>query len=103
MTSARIQEEDACYCARNLCFSRIQKGIPGLTHKGYASWERVYLGALSDGTVVLGMRQSIVNDKATISMLIPFFSDIYCNASQSCQPKDGVKIKLFIENMGSKL
>ena len=60
MTSARILEDDACHRARNLCvFSRIQKGTPGLTHKGCA-FQRVSLGALSDVTVVLGMRQSIV-------------------------------------------
>ena len=30
---ARIQEEDACYCTRNLCvLSRIQKLIPELIH-----------------------------------------------------------------------
>ena len=61
MTSARIPEEDACHRARNLCvFSRVQKGTPGLTHKGCVL-QRVSFGALSDVTVVLGMRQSIVN------------------------------------------
>ena len=45
-------------------FSRIQKGTPGLMHKGCVL-QRVSLGALSDVTlsdvmVVLGMRQSIV-------------------------------------------
>ena len=35
VTSARIPEEDACHRARNLClFSSVQKGTPGLTHKG---------------------------------------------------------------------
>ena len=59
VTSARIPEDDACYRARNLCFfSRIQKGTPGLTHKDCVL-QRVSLGALSDITVVLGMRQSI--------------------------------------------
>ena len=59
MTSARITEEDACYRARNLCvFSRIQKGTLGLTHKE-CILQRVSFGALSDVTVVLGMRQSI--------------------------------------------
>ena len=60
MTSERIPEEDACHRVRNLyVFSRIQKGTLGLTHKGCAL-QRVSLGALSDVTVVLGMRQSIV-------------------------------------------
>ena len=61
MTSARIPEEDACHRARNLCvFSRIQKGTQGLTHKGCVL-QLVSLGALSDITVVLGMRQSILD------------------------------------------
>ena len=35
VTSPRILEEDACHRARNLCvFSHVQKGTPGLTHKG---------------------------------------------------------------------
>ena len=59
MTSARILEEDACHRARNLCvISLVQKGTPGLMHKG-CILQRVSLGALSDVTVVLGMRQSI--------------------------------------------
>ena len=59
MTSARNPEEDACPRARNVCvFSRVQKGTPGLTHKGCVL-QRVSLGALSDVTVVLGMRRSI--------------------------------------------
>ena len=59
MTSARIPEEDACYRALNLCvFSHVQKGTPGLAHKGCVL-QRVSLGALSDVTVVIGMRQSI--------------------------------------------
>ena len=59
VTSARIPDEDACHRARNLCvFSRVQKGTPGLTHKGCVL-QRFSLGALSDVTVVLGMRQSI--------------------------------------------
>ena len=59
-TSARIPEEDACHRARNLCvFSRVQKGTPRLTHNGCVL-QRVFLNALSDVTVVLGMRQSIV-------------------------------------------
>ena len=60
VTSARIPEVDACHRARNLCvFSRVHKGTPGCTHKGCVL-QRVFLGALSDVTVVLGMRQSIV-------------------------------------------
>ena len=55
VTSARIPEVDACHRARNLCvFSRVQKGTPGLTHKGYVL-QRVSLGALGDITVVLRM------------------------------------------------
>ena len=60
VTSARIPEEDACHRAHNLCvFSCVQKGTQRLTHKGYVL-QRVSLGTLSDVTVVLGMRQSIV-------------------------------------------
>ena len=39
-------------------FSRVQKGTLGLTHEGCVL-QRVSLGALSDVTVVFGMRQSI--------------------------------------------
>ena len=60
MTSARIPEEDACHRAHNLCvFSRVQKGTPRLTHK-WCVLQRVSFGALSDVTIVLWMRQSIV-------------------------------------------
>ena len=56
VTSARIPEEDACHRARNFCgFSRVQKGTPRLTHEGCVL-KRVFLDALSDVTVVLGMR-----------------------------------------------
>ena len=59
VTSARIPEEDACHRAPNLCvLSRVQKGTPRLTHKGCVL-QRVLLDAISDITVVLGMRQSI--------------------------------------------
>ena len=59
LTSARITEEDACHRVRNLCvFSHVQKGTPGLTHTGCVL-QRLSLGALSDVTVVLWMRQSI--------------------------------------------
>ena len=61
VTSARIPEEDNCHRARNLCvFSHVLKGTLGLTHKGWVL-QRVFLGTLSDVTIVLGMRQSIVN------------------------------------------
>ena len=53
VTSARIPDKDACHRARNLnVFSRVQKGTPGLTHKGCVL-QRVSLGALSDVTGVL--------------------------------------------------
>ena len=56
-TSARIPEEDACQRSRYLCvFSRV--GTPGLMHKKCVL-QRVSLGAFSDVTVILGMRQSI--------------------------------------------
>ena len=59
VTSARISKEDTCHRTRNLCvFSRVQKWTPGLMHKGCVL-QRVSLGALSEVTVVLGMRQSI--------------------------------------------
>ena len=59
MTSACIPEKDACYRARNLCvLFCILKGTPGLTHKGCVL-QRVSLSALTDVTVVLGIRQSI--------------------------------------------
>ena len=60
VTSACIPDEDACHRALNLCvISHIQKGTPGLMHKGCVL-QRVSLGALSDFTVVLGIRQSLV-------------------------------------------
>ena len=59
VTSVRILDEDVYYRARNLCvFSRFQKGTARLTHKGCVL-QRVSLGALSDITIVLGMRQTI--------------------------------------------
>ena len=80
MTSARIPDEDACHRARNLyVISRVQKGKPGLTHKGCVL-QRVSLGALSDVTVVLGMRQSIVGaeqkNEDRINILIYLFFNI---------------------------
>ena len=73
VTSARIRDKDACHRARNLCVvSRVQKGTPGLTHKGYVL-QRVSLGELSDVKVVLGMRQSIA--------LACFYSMQYSTAS----------------------
>ena len=59
VTSARIPEETLVIACATCVFSRIQKGTPGLTHKGCVL-QRVSLGAFSDVTVVLGMRQSIV-------------------------------------------
>ena len=62
VASGRIPGEDACYRARNLCvISRVQKGTPRFTHKGCVL-QRVSLGALSDVTVILWMRQSINNN-----------------------------------------
>ena len=55
VTSARILEEDACYRALNLCVLTRSKKNTGIDVKRM----RVSLGALSDVTVVLGMRQSI--------------------------------------------
>ena len=61
MISAGIPEEDAYYCARNICvFSRVQKRNPGLTRKGCVLQRMcISFGALSDIRVILGMRQSI--------------------------------------------
>ena len=57
VTSARISEEDACYCACNLCvFSHVQKRTTWLMHKGCVL-QRISLGVLNDITIVLGMRQ----------------------------------------------
>ena len=57
--SAHIPDKDAGHRVRNLCaVSRILKGTPGLTHKGCVN--------LSDVTVVLWMRQSIVMDRWAI-------------------------------------
>ena len=68
VTSARIPEEDACHRACNLCvFACVQKGTQRLTHKGCVL-QRVFLDAISDVTVVLGMRQSI---DITISLSSP--------------------------------
>ena len=61
VTSARIPKEDACHRSRNLyVFSRVQRGTPRLTHTGCVL-QRAFLDAISDVTVVLGMRQSIYN------------------------------------------
>ena len=68
MTSACIPDEDACHRVRNLCvFLRVQKGTPGMTHKGCVL-QRVSLDAISDVTVVLGMRQSIGNLVAKLKL-----------------------------------
>ena len=58
--------EYACHRVHNLCvLSRIQKGAPGSTHTDCVL-QRVSLGTLSDVTVVLGMRQSIVLFEKTL-------------------------------------
>ena len=46
-------------CALHVCYSHVQKRIPGFTHK-WCVLQRISIGASSDVTVVLGMRQSIV-------------------------------------------
>ena len=70
VTSGRIPKEDACHRARNSCvFSRVQKGTPRLTHKECVL-QRVFLDAISDVTVVLGMRQSIVYLVSEIGSLV---------------------------------
>ena len=56
MKSVRIPEEDAYYRVHNMCvFSRIQKYNPGCV------LQRSLFGALSDVTVVLGMRQKYLS------------------------------------------
>ena len=61
VTSARIPEEDACPIAysRGRCLSSRVQLVCFLT-RSLCVLQRVSLGALSDITVVLGMRQSIV-------------------------------------------
>ena len=50
----------ALYRVRNLCvFSCVQKGTPGLMHKGCVL-QCVSLGVASDVMVILGLKQSIV-------------------------------------------
>ena len=74
VTSARIPDEDTRHRASNLCvFSRIQKGTPGLIHKECVL-QRVSMGALSDVTVVLRMRQSI----ALIGPILTPFTVLSC-------------------------
>ena len=69
VTSARVPEADACHRACNFCvFSRVQKGTPRLTHKGCVL-QLVFLDALGDVTVVLGMRQSIYPEIKQISII----------------------------------
>ena len=64
VTLALIQEKNVFEPAQNLCvFSHVkhtEKPIPGLAHKGCAL-QRVSSGMLSDITVVLRMRQSILH------------------------------------------
>ena len=71
MTSVRILDEDACYRATYI-FSRVQKGTPELTHTGCVL-QRVSLGALSDITVTLGMRQSIQRCQSDLSKILKGF------------------------------
>ena len=55
----RVFQRETLVTARAICvFSRVQKGTLGLTHEECVL-QRVSLDALSDVTVVLGMRQSI--------------------------------------------
>ena len=83
MTSARILGEDDCHPLRATCvFSRIQKGTPELTHKGCVL-QRVSLGARSDITVVLGMRQSVVVNGISTYMHIPRIT-AYFEQDDSC-------------------
>ena len=88
VTSVRILEEDACHRAQLCVFSHVKKGTPGLMHKGCIS-QRVSVGALSDVTVVLGMRQSIVcvdvightsaiSSNRTIDNITKLHSSKYC-------------------------
>ena len=59
VTSPCILDEDVCCRVCNLhVFSHVQKGTPGLAHERYVL-RHVSLGAFSDVTVILGMRQSI--------------------------------------------
>ena len=90
VTSARIPEEDACHRGRYLCvFSRVQKGTPGLTHKGCVL-QRVFLDTLNDITVVLGMRQSIV-------FLLFSWCCIKIESKQLCLfPKCVFALRLFV-------
>ena len=88
MTSPRIQEENACHHARNLCvFSRIQKGTPRLTHNGCVL-QRVSLGALSDVTVVLRMRQSIVIYRRSVFYQIVFEINHFLSPGSVVPPID---------------
>ena len=57
-TSARILEEDAFYCERNSVFFHTFKRSTRIDDIGCVL-QRVYLGTLSDVTVVFGMRQSL--------------------------------------------
>ena len=94
VTSARIRDKDACHRARNLCVvSRVQKRTPGLTHKGCVL-QRVSLGARSDVTVVLWMRQSIDTEcicstispcPSSLSRNLPY--SILCHGHSRCETK----------------
>ena len=80
--SARSRQRRLSSLAQLVCvFSRVQKGTPGLTHKGCVL-HRVSLGALSDVTVVLGMRQSIDFSYAKIMKMYSRLSvmwSIFCD------------------------
>ena len=57
--SAYSERRRLLWCVQLACFLTCsQKGTPGFTHK-VCFLQRVFLGAASDVTVVLGMRQSI--------------------------------------------
>ena len=85
VTSARMLEDDtSCHRARNLCvFSRVQKGTQGLTHKGCVL-QRVSLGALSDVTVFLEMRQSIVDVYISKGLFLRFMMKWFLYKSVQC-------------------
>ena len=90
VTSQRIPEKDACHRARNFCvFSRVQKGTLGLSHKGCVL-QRVSLGALSDVTVVLGMRQSIVRCWGNKFVCKPHPHEIILSVQAQCKVVEGL-------------
>ena len=73
-------------CAWLLCFSRVQKGLPGLTHK-WCVLQRLSYDALSDVTVILEMRQSIENFSPSVRVCtVPPLNekDFICNKRMLC-------------------